>query len=270
MPTPSKRYPTIEIGDGDIVFRKGDEGECMYLVQEGTVVLLHDEGDDTPAAEFERGDFFGEMAILGDPVRSHAVRAAGPARLVEIDSASFSHLLARNPEMTIRMIRKLSRRIAGTEVRLFRAWSGAPLDADATAARSPRKAWLLPLDTGTVADPISIPFAVEISIGRFDPVNGTAPDIDLTDLDPALSTSRRHAIMRRRGTDLLLEEARSTNGTFVDSHRLEAGQPVALHGGEEVRFGGVRLAVTFEPPQNQPASGAVATDAPASTPDPPQ
>lgn len=53
--------------------------------------------------------------------------------------------------------------------------------------------------------------------------------------------SRRHARLRSLGADTLLEDLGSANGTFVEGHRLQPGQPVRLELGQRVAFGPVEL-----------------------------
>src|SRR4051812_33390774 len=51
---------------GSVLFRQGDAGGAMYLIEDGRVrIHIRDEDDeDVTLAELAGGDFFGEMAIL--------------------------------------------------------------------------------------------------------------------------------------------------------------------------------------------------------------
>lgn len=80
------------------------------------------------------------------------------------------------------------------------------------------------------------------TIGRRDLLVGITPDVDLTIVDPQATTSRRHAVIYRRGTAFfLVEEIGTINGTFINSHRIKTGVPVQLEDGDTIRFGLVRL-----------------------------
>lgn len=235
-------YQAIDLEAGTILFRRGDEGRLMYLVKSGEVEVLADEHDETPIAVLERGDFFGEMAVLEREPRSHAVRARIDTKLVEIDANGFAHMLLRNPEIAVRMIRKLARRVGSVEERLIRAWSGRAVTGDSTlSARAKRVARLVVLDGNRDARMFPLAEVPELTIGRADPNHGILPDIDLTAVDTQVSISRRHARLVREGRRLSLVEVRATNGTFVNGVRLLPDHPQALFGGEELRFGGVRM-----------------------------
>ncbi|RMH21834.1 MAG: FHA domain-containing protein [Acidobacteria bacterium] len=235
-------YTVVDIEAGSVVFDRGDEGDVMYLVQAGEVEVLRDLDDDPrPLAVFERGDFFGEMAILERQPRTHAVRARTDAKLVKIDAGDFAHMLTRNPEIAVRMIRKLSRRLTATEEKLFRAWRGEDALGDDTHATGRRRARLVHLAEGRPGAVFPLGDGPESTVGRLDPINGIHPDVDLTAIDQQLSTSRRHARFLRRDGKLLLVEDKATNGTFVNGRRLVPTEPVELHGGEAVTFGAVHM-----------------------------
>lgn len=235
-------YTPVELSAGASVFSQGDEGRSMFLIQEGELEVLQEiDGIEMQIAVLERGDFFGEMAILEAEPRSHSVRTLTDAKLVEIDTAGFVKMLQRNPEIAVRMIRKLSRRLARTEEMLFDTYAstvGRPLTFGPEDPPPPRNRYLLdPADNHKYP----LPTKREITVGRLDPANDILPDVDLTAIDVKLSTSRRHAkILFREGTFFVVEEG-ATNGTFVNDHRVLAGQPLPVHSGDELRFGIVRL-----------------------------
>ena len=61
-------------------------------------------------------------------------------------------------------------------------------------------------------------------------------------VDDDRSSSRRHAkLYLKDGTFWVVEEIGTTNGTFVNGVRLEAGQPLRVAAGDELRFGLVEL-----------------------------
>src|SRR5262245_33953223 len=54
---------TQEVKAGDAVFRKGDPGDALYIIESGTVDAVLDEGTtfERVVSSFVAGDFFGEM-----------------------------------------------------------------------------------------------------------------------------------------------------------------------------------------------------------------
>jgi hypothetical protein len=82
----------------------------------------------------------------------------------------------------------------------------------------------------------------EATLGRYDPVTETQPEVDLTLVDTKRSVSRRHAkIVARDGEYFLTEEVGALNGTFVNGTKLVAGKPAALKNGDQINLGTVRL-----------------------------
>lgn len=232
-----------EFADGDYIFREGDLGTEMYIIAEGKVEILNKmNGKETVIAVLEKGDFFGEMSILEDMPRAASARALTATKLVQINGSTFDQMLRDNPEVAVRVMRKLSRRLRETD-ELLRGTtmyknSSTPLSREMPTpviqapAEGPEKlvhssGMEFPLSTG-----------VETTIGRKDPVTGIYPDIDLSPFDAQRSVSRRHAKIYRRGTKFFLgEEIGTMNSTFLNGVRLETGVPAEIHPGDELRFG---------------------------------
>lgn len=248
---PAKRGGyAVELKAGDLIFKEGDLGTEMFIIHEGKVEILNQVGDeDQLLAVLEKGDFFGEMSVLEDLPRAATARAATDCRLLQINGSTFDQLLQGNPEIAVRMMRKLSRRlretdellksVMGTNVRSSRE---VPKAVAQVVAEGPEKLMHVPsrmeffLSNGP-----------ETTIGRKDPVTGIYPDIDLTPVDTQRSVSRRHAkIYRRGGKFFLSEEIGSMNSTFLNGGRLDTGVPSELRPGDEVRCGVVNL--RFEVP----------------------
>jgi hypothetical protein len=84
--------------------------------------------------------------------------------------------------------------------------------------------------------------APPVLIGRKS--RGVDPDIDLTEVDPGMASSRRHARVLLRGQTYLLEALPTTNGTYLNGLELKAGEARPLQSGDRVLLGsdGVELA----------------------------
>ena len=174
-------YSVVEYQPNEFIFKQGDPGDLMYLVQAGEVEVLQDlGGHENQVAVLERGDFFGEMAVLEEEPRTHSVRALSDAKLIKIDRAGFQKMLVRNAEIAVRMIRKLSLRLLSAEDMLMRVWTGA----DSAAAEAPvRVRGLAKLAAVTDGTELALPDQAKVSIGRVDPINQIHPDVDLTGID---------------------------------------------------------------------------------------
>lgn len=232
-------YTAIPLEAGQIVYHRGDDGDSMYLVQRGAVEMLDCDGGESLAV-YERGDFFGERAVLEHVVRAYTMRATETTRLIQVDASGLVYMLGRNPEIAVRMIRKQAQRLSAAESSLCERWLGSGVSDD-TIGAMPLLAKLVYAGDDTSAEE-AIVFVVggdTVTIGRTDPLSGIAPDVDLTPLDPQLTTSRRHAFIESRANGYVILEVRATNGTFVNGRRLRPEVPERLVGGEEVIFGGV-------------------------------
>ncbi len=77
----------------------------------------------------------------------------------------------------------------------------------------------------------------EVLVGRKDPKRNIIVDIDLTDLDHKKVTSRPHARLIRQDGRWTITDQRSANFTWVNGHKLVAGEPYQLNNGDEILFG---------------------------------
>jgi CRP/FNR family cyclic AMP-dependent transcriptional regulator len=101
-----------EFRAGDVLFREGERGEEMYVVQSGLVQILKKVGgEERPLATLGRGEFFGEMAIVNDRPRTATAVVLEDARCLVIDSATLEQMIANNTEIALRLVKKLARRL---------------------------------------------------------------------------------------------------------------------------------------------------------------
>jgi len=78
---------------GEVIIRSGELGESFFIIEDGAVDILvrNSEDQEVKVNQLTRGQYFGEMALLGDRRRTATVRVspAGPARLIEFGAAEF-------------------------------------------------------------------------------------------------------------------------------------------------------------------------------------
>ena len=235
----------VEVPGGEHVFREGDLGTEMYIIHSGQVEIVKRVGEqEQQLALLEKGDFFGEMSLLEELPRAASARALTDAKLLEINGSTFDRMLRNNPEIAVRMMRKLSRRLRQTDELLQQALGTTETEASAGFPVADRQR---PLGRERLVHEKSgmelhLSASSETTLGRKDPVTGIYPDVDLTPLDNQRSISRRHAKIHRRGDRFFLcEDIGTMNGTFVNGERLETGVPGEVRDGDEVRIGVVEL-----------------------------
>ncbi len=101
-----------EFRAGDVLFREGERGEDMYVIQSGLVQILKRVGEaERPLAILGRGEFLGEMAILNGKPRTATAVVVEDARCLVIDAAMLEQMIANNAEIALRLVKKLARRL---------------------------------------------------------------------------------------------------------------------------------------------------------------
>lgn len=101
---------------GEIIFREGDRGDQMYVIQSGEVDILLGKQH---FATVGPGEPIGEMALInpGSP-RSASVIAKTDCALVTIDQKRFTFLIQQNPFFAIDVMRILASRLARMDAQL--------------------------------------------------------------------------------------------------------------------------------------------------------
>jgi hypothetical protein len=140
----------VDVAAGAVVFKEGDSGGDMFIIESGQIDIVRKARGDEPVATLGPGDFFGEMAILEDQPRFAGAIARTNARLLRIERSAFADVLKQNVEIGVRIMRKLSARHRRAEqraqealtelARLKSAASAAPLARDAAKPKADAKA----------------------------------------------------------------------------------------------------------------------------------
>ncbi|MDQ3805893.1 MAG: DUF1003 domain-containing protein [Acidobacteriota bacterium] len=102
---------------GRVLFREGDRGDALYLIEDGAVrIHVRDaDGDDVTLAELARGDFFGEMALLDGKPRSAQATVQREARLAVLMREDFLSFVRRDPAVALNMLAAITVRLRRTD-----------------------------------------------------------------------------------------------------------------------------------------------------------
>ncbi len=101
-----------EFPKGHVLFREGEPGKEMFVVQSGKVNITKTVRDtEKILATLGAGEFFGEMALLNNKPRSAGATMAEPGKLLVIDPRTFEAMIRGNVEIAVRLIKKLSDRL---------------------------------------------------------------------------------------------------------------------------------------------------------------
>ena len=243
---------------GQVLFKEGDEGEDMYIIQSGRVAIKKKVRDgEATLAILEKGDFFGEMALLERMPRSAGAEMVEDGDLIVISGELFGDMIKTNPEIAVRMLRKYSLRLRETTRQIEQMAGGGAPGAEAAHEVQPKSAtagtlqaealgYFISQSTGNVF-PV---FKSDALIGRYDSVTGMSPEVDLTNEDQSRNISRRHArLVIKEGRHFVAEEIGTMNGTFLNGQKLANGVLTPIKDGDELVL--CRLPLTFKVPASR-------------------
>lgn len=102
---------SVEFGVNQHVIRQGESGDVFYIVESGQVEILIESDGQTKRVDLRGpGEFFGEIALLTDALRSATVRTIAPTRLLKLHRAEFLSLITDNYSMKKDLEKVASRR----------------------------------------------------------------------------------------------------------------------------------------------------------------
>ena len=98
---------TIDLPARTTIIRKGQTGDCMYFIASGEVEV------DLPGKKVALGEgaFFGEMALLGNNLRSANITTTRVSQLLVLDLVDFRLLMARHPDIAETIDAEAKRRV---------------------------------------------------------------------------------------------------------------------------------------------------------------
>ena len=99
-------------GQGETIVLQGDEGSCMYVIQDGEVeVVRSHDGTTVRLAILGPGDIFGELSLFGNGRRSATVRALGDVRIVTVDRNTFMRRVQEDLTLAFRIFQTMAARL---------------------------------------------------------------------------------------------------------------------------------------------------------------
>src|SRR5216117_750611 len=108
---------SVDSKAGTFLFRTGDEGDAMYIIEHGTIRICvrATDGHEVTLTELRRGDFFGEMALLDGQRRSADAVVAEDARLAVLSREHFLSFMRGTPNVAVEMLTALANRLRRTD-----------------------------------------------------------------------------------------------------------------------------------------------------------
>ena len=98
---------------GQEIFKEGDPGDGVYVVQSGQVQIsaVIGTGERIVFSHVQPGDFFGEMAVLDNQPRSACATAATEALVYFVPRPDLVALLTCSPGLCMTLLQEISRRL---------------------------------------------------------------------------------------------------------------------------------------------------------------
>lgn len=99
--------------DGEVIAEQGEAGEEMHVVVSGEIRVMVGRDGESPVevARRARGEYVGEMAILGQESRMASLVCSGSVRTLSLDRPSFQRILRERPDVSLAVMRVLSERL---------------------------------------------------------------------------------------------------------------------------------------------------------------
>ena len=105
----------FRVPKGAVIFRQGDPGNEMFVVSEGRIRLtIGQEGHEKEVAVLGKGEFFGELSLLGGAARTATAQAVEDSTLLAIGRDAFSMLVQDDLEIVFRMMAIQGQRLSNT------------------------------------------------------------------------------------------------------------------------------------------------------------
>ena len=111
----SNRLEEIDYDEGGIIFRQGEEGSSLFIIEEGAVEISYGEGKSKVClANLFTTQYFGELSLFDGAPRSATATATKRSRLIRLDRDDLVDFVNKNPGASLRIIAEMSERLRQT------------------------------------------------------------------------------------------------------------------------------------------------------------
>jgi CRP-like cAMP-binding protein len=109
----SGRFTLVNLKGNEVLFKKGDEGDALYLLQKGRLKAVSPDrdGNEVVLNQMGPGAIIGEMALIDREPRSAGVVAINDAALLKLSNEDFLTTIRSQPEMGLEIARTLIQRL---------------------------------------------------------------------------------------------------------------------------------------------------------------
>lgn len=111
----TRRLEEVTYEEGDAVFRQGDEGSSLFIVEDGAIEIAYGEGKTRVIlATLFNGQYFGELSLFDGSPRSATALALKHSELIRLDRSDLVDFVNKNPGAALRIIAEMGERLRQT------------------------------------------------------------------------------------------------------------------------------------------------------------
>ena len=112
LATIAQRASTRKLSEGDVLMKKGDPGDSLFLIHHGLVKITteNSKGEELILNRWGAGSAIGEMSLLDGGTRSASVIALEDTEALELSRETFEDVV-KNPSVSLAIIKDATRRL---------------------------------------------------------------------------------------------------------------------------------------------------------------
>ena len=109
-----QQVESVHVRAGDWVLRRGERADCLYILRSGRVEVIDEGPPEVLIRVLRRGDVLGELALLGEGVRSASARARRDTELLRLSRDTFEGLITEAPSFALALTRAMGAQLAAS------------------------------------------------------------------------------------------------------------------------------------------------------------
>ena len=127
----AKKLENIEYAENEAIFRQGDQGSSLFIIEDGAVEISYGEGKTKVLlAHLFAGQYFGELSVFDGAPRSATATTTRRSRLVRLDRDDLVDFVNKNPAAALSIIAEMSERLRQTNELMSRQVSRNVLEEE--------------------------------------------------------------------------------------------------------------------------------------------
>jgi CRP-like cAMP-binding protein len=110
----------VEIPQGQVIIREGEEGDSLYIIKSGSVQVFingPEQDEKIILSKLSDADYFGEMSLITGEPRSASIETLTNVSLLRLDKEGFQRLISENPKITLYLSHMLSQRLKQANIK---------------------------------------------------------------------------------------------------------------------------------------------------------